>query len=210
MAQTSHIVSSKPRDKKDKNVALNATNAAVKNILTRNPRLPKELVQQHAYAELTQAQKNGRLFTAKELAEVEDKVYAQINVKLTYGSQAQHVHANKRINTAGIFGGGTTLNDYQAIMNRDRDRGSNSLETTSTTDRRHYNNKSTLFKDNQNLELKNYLEGKLTQQPTQRKRERFSISQNNDYDNHYKKNVTPVHRNDDKMASNYQATISKA
>ena len=45
MAQASHIVSSKPRDKKDKNVALNATNAAVKNILTRNPRLPKELVQ---------------------------------------------------------------------------------------------------------------------------------------------------------------------
>ena len=31
------------------------------------------------------AQKNGRLYTAKELAEVEDKVYARVNVMVSYG-----------------------------------------------------------------------------------------------------------------------------
>ena len=51
------------------------------------------------------------MFTAKELTEIEDRVYAQVNVKLTYSGQAAHVQATKRLNTAGIFTG-ASYNDY--------------------------------------------------------------------------------------------------
>ena len=48
----------------------------MKNLMARNPRLPIELVRKHVSLELAHAMENGRLYTAKELAEIEEKVYA--------------------------------------------------------------------------------------------------------------------------------------
>ena len=81
----------------------------------RNPRLPKDLVEAHAKAELAQAQSNGRLFTAKELQEVEDRVYAQVNVRLTYGNHVASVGNSKKMNVAGLFYGKD--NAYQSQRN---------------------------------------------------------------------------------------------
>ena len=55
------------------------------------------------------------MFTAKELTEIEDRVYAQVNVKLTYAGHASFVQASKRLNTAGIFPG-ASYNDYQTMV----------------------------------------------------------------------------------------------
>ena len=54
---------------------------AMKNILARNPRLEPEVVEKTAMREFTAAQTAGRLFTAKEAGEIEDKVYTLVNVK---------------------------------------------------------------------------------------------------------------------------------
>ena len=56
----------------------------VKNVLERNPRLPSGMVESVANAEINHALKNGKLFTAKELEDLEDRVYAQANTKVRY------------------------------------------------------------------------------------------------------------------------------
>ena len=53
--------------------------------MKRNPKLSPITIEKHARNELMLAQGNGRLFTAKELTEIEDKVYQQLTVKLGFG-----------------------------------------------------------------------------------------------------------------------------
>ena len=52
--------------------------------MERNPMLPESFVERHAMAEFEKAQVGGRMFTAKEIAEVEDLIYGKVNFKQNY------------------------------------------------------------------------------------------------------------------------------
>ena len=80
----SHLVRRQESWENDANVTQRASYVTVKNVLERNPRLPTHMVEQVANAEINDAQKNGKLFTAKELEDIEDRVYAQANTKVRY------------------------------------------------------------------------------------------------------------------------------
>ena len=69
-----------------RNVTEQAAITAMRNILARNPRLAPDVVEKVAMQEFTAAQTAGRLFTAKEVMEIEDKVYALVNVKNSISS----------------------------------------------------------------------------------------------------------------------------
>ena len=62
-------------------VVQQAAKSAARNIMLRNSRLDPEVVERTAVREFTQAQSAGRLFTAKEVSEIEDRVYTLVGVK---------------------------------------------------------------------------------------------------------------------------------
>ena len=84
-AASSHlIVKDVPYNARDRAVAEKAQGITVANIMTRNPRLPRQLVEKCVAVEMLNAYRIGRLYTAKELAEIEEKVYTQVIVKRQY------------------------------------------------------------------------------------------------------------------------------
>ena len=84
--------------------------------MVRNPRLPVDLVKKYVGVELGKAMQNGRLYTAKELGEVEEKVYAEINLRVSHGEQLQCVlESNKFAN----YGGGI-FNTAEKRRNQDQ------------------------------------------------------------------------------------------
>ena len=85
-AAASHLVEnhSAPNPRAS-SVLTNTVRQAVKNLIVRNPKLPETLVEKHAIAEFSKAQQAGKMFTAKEIADVEDHIYAKVNFKQNYG-----------------------------------------------------------------------------------------------------------------------------
>ncbi len=59
--------------------------------MERNPKLPKALVEKMATEDFAEANKAGRLSTAKELGEIEDKIFQRINLRVKYGNNRQTV-----------------------------------------------------------------------------------------------------------------------
>ena len=96
----------------DRTFSENVSDSAIRNIMRRNPRLPRDLVERFAKSELSNAQQVGRLFTAKEVAEIEDRVYEQVNVKINYGDQKRKILNNTHIDKGGVFNSGRTASSY--------------------------------------------------------------------------------------------------
>ena len=83
-AAASHIVAREPATSADKQVISKATQQAVTNICRKNSKLPLDLVQRLAQAEFTDAQLKGRLFTSKEVGDIEDRIYTLVMFKLSH------------------------------------------------------------------------------------------------------------------------------
>ena len=75
------------------------------------------MVEQVANAEINHAQKNGKLFTAKELEDIEDRVYAQANTKVRYSHDryAAMDKTQSSIETMGILRSKGTI--YKSLEN---------------------------------------------------------------------------------------------
>ena len=75
------------------------------------------MVEQVASTEISNAQKNGKLFTAKELEDIEDRVYAQANTKVRYSHDryAAMDKTHSSIDTMGILRQKGTI--YKSLEN---------------------------------------------------------------------------------------------
>ena len=73
-----------PENAMKRAIASKALDLTVSNIMARNSNLPLELVRKLVSTELANAINNGKLYTAKELHEIEERVYAQVNLRVSY------------------------------------------------------------------------------------------------------------------------------
>ena len=85
-AAASHLIDKNvPQNVRHRAVAEKALDMTVKNLMVRNPKLPVDLVRKLLGIELSRAMQNGRLYTAKELNEIEEKVFAEVNLRVSHG-----------------------------------------------------------------------------------------------------------------------------
>ena len=85
-AVASHLIDKNvPQNVRHRAVAEKALDLTMKNLMARNPKLPVDLVRKLLGIELSSAMQNGRLYTAKELNEIEEKVYAEVNLRVSHG-----------------------------------------------------------------------------------------------------------------------------
>ena len=89
---------------------------AVRNILKRNPRLPMNEVEHTAIKEFARAQASGRMFTAKEVGEIEDKVFSLVNHKTTITHHRNHVARSlQKLEKSALVTRGATAKHSRAI-----------------------------------------------------------------------------------------------
>ena len=91
-AAASHLIDKNvPQNVRHRAVAEKALDMTVKNLMVRNPKLPVDLVRKLLGIELSRAMQNGRLYTAKELNEIEEKVFAEVNLRVSHGQSIKNV-----------------------------------------------------------------------------------------------------------------------